>query len=343
MTAEEEYGRDLAVLVGRVTDLGPPDLHTRFASAFGLNPGSFMRVDPGQGGTIAGIDGSHAMLLDCGCLQVAVLRAASCGFAAGGARKFRSVTPLRVLTLGREARDGSFSGLYRECFGTDPEATVRDDEPERTAGILRDTLEYWVALRTAERLKRGDLLVLDGALRITHASHEPVILELIRTCAKRGIHLCAVTKRTAVTWGGGLPLVPAAVSLAEAWSLRPPWVLRVGEEGLDVTPFRQWRHGVSCIAALHPASPLAFKIEVPGPTGDDTLREIISRLAGWADDGRVTGYPYPLLDAHRAARIPEDALRKVKGDLLAGLGQSGFDPRTFQDLFGDLHDEFARY
>jgi hypothetical protein len=342
MTLEEEYRRDLAALVERIARLDPPDLATRFAESLGLDPGSYRRVMPVQDGTIAAIDGSNAMLLDSGCMQVALLRAAACGFS-DGTRQFRSVTPIRPVTLGQEARDGSFSGLYHECFGTDPEATVRDDEPARTAGIMRDTLEYRAALTTAERLGRGDLLVLDGALRVTHASHEPVLLRLIRTCAKRGIHLCAVTKRTAITWGGGLPLVPAALSLAKSYSTAPPWVLRVGNDGLDVTPYRQWRHGVPCVAALHPGSPLAFKIEVPEPTGDDALGEIISRLAGWSDDGRVTGYPYPLLDAHRSARIPADALQKVRNDLLAGMGRSGFDARRFQDLFGDLHDEFARY
>jgi hypothetical protein len=342
MTPEEEYRRDLHALVERIAGLGPPDLHARFASSFGLDTGSFLRVEPVQTGTIAGVDGSNALLLDAGFLSVALLRAAACGFSEGE-RKFRSLTPLRLATLGREARDGSFSGLYRECFGTDPEATVRDDEPERTAGIMRDTLEYWVALRTAERLARGDLLVLDGALRVTHASHEPVLLRLIQTCARKRIHLCAVTKRTAVTWGGGFPLVPAALSLARAHALAPPWVLRIGEEGLDVTPYRQWRHGATCVAALHPRSPLAFKIEVPEPAGDDALGEIVSRLAGWSDDGRVTGYPYPLLDAHRTARIPADAAGQVKNDLLSGMTRSGFDIQAFQDLFGDLHDEFARY
>lgn len=342
MTIEDEYRRDLASLVDRIGLLDPRDLHTRFASSFGLDAGSYRRVEPVQEGTIAAVDGSNALLLDCGCLSVAVLRAAACGFSAG-ARRFRSVTPLRLATLGQEARDGSFAALYRECFGTDPEASVKDDDPHGTTAVMRDTLEYCVALGTAERLREGDLLVLDGALRVTHASHEPVLLRLIRTCAKRGIQLCAVTKRTAITWGGGLPLVPAALSLSKAHSIPPPWVLRVGEEGLDVTPYRQWRHGVPCIAALHPRSPLAFKIEVPAPTDDDTLAGIISRLAGWADDGRITGYPYPLLDAHRTARIPADALQQVRNDLLAGLGEGGFDPRRFQDLFGDLHAEFARY
>jgi hypothetical protein len=342
MNIDEEYRRDLDLLVGRIGSLGPPDLHNRFAESFGLDAGSYRRVRPVQEGTVAAVDGSHAMLLDAGCISVAVLRAAACGFSAG-ARRFRSVTPFRLVTLGREDSDGSFSGLYRECFGTEPEATVRDDEPEKAAAVMRDTLEYRAALEAAGRLARGDLLLLDGALRVTHASHEPVLLNLIRTCAKRGIHLCAVTKRTAITWGGGLPLVPAALALAEAHSVTPPWVLRVGEEGLDVTPYRQWRHGVPCVTALHPRSSLAFKIEVPAPTGDDALEAMVSRLAGWSDDGRVTGYPYPLLDAHRTARIPADALVRARNDLLAGVGRAGLDPRRFHDLFGDIHDEFARY
>lgn len=342
MTIGEEYRRDLDALVKRIGVLDPPDLADRFATCFGIDAGSFRQVRPSRAGTVAAVDGSNAMLLDGGSLSVAVIRAAASGFS-GDARSFRSVTPLRLVTLGQEARDGSYAALYRECFGEDPEATVRDDEPQRTAAVMRDTLEYWAAIETAGRLGRGDLLVLDGALRVTHASHDPVLVRLIQVCAKRGVHLCAVTKRTAVTWGGGLPLVPAALSYARAHAISPPWVLRIHEEGLDVAPYHQWRHGATCIAALHPGSDLAFKVEVPAPTGDDGLGRVISLLAGWSDDGRLTGYPYPLLDAHLAARISADTLMQVKNDLLAGLGETGLDSRRFDDLFGDIHDAFARY
>ena len=342
MSPEEEYREDLSALVERISGLDPPDLAARFASSFDLGAGSYLGVDPSQEGTVAAVDGSNALILDAGCISVALVRAAVCGFS-GGSRSFRSVTPFRLVTMGQEERDGSFASLYHECFGRDPESTVRDDEPERTAAVMRDTLEYWVATRAAERLGRGDLLVLDGALRVSHASHEPVLVDLIRLCAKKGIRLCAVTKRTTVTWGGGLPLVPAALSLAKSLSIQRPWVLRVREEGLDVTPYRQWRHGAPCVTALHPRSLLAFKIEVPQPTDDPALRKIVSGLAGWADDGRVTGYPYPLFDAHRTARIQEDTLQQVKNDLLAGIGRSMPDPDRFHVLFGDIHDEFARY
>lgn len=342
MTDRDAYREDLALLTGRIRDLDPPDLASRFASHFSLDAGSYHRVEPVQDGTLAAVDGSNTLLLDAGCLAVAVVRAAACGYE-NGANQFRSVTPLRVLTLGREARDGTFAGLYRECFGYDPVATVRDDEPARTAGILRDTLEYHAALEACTRLSRGDLLVLDGALRVTHASHDPVMKELARACGSRGVRLSAVTKRTAVTWGGGYPLVPAALSLARAQGIRPPWFLSIGEGGLDITPYGEWRHGRICVAALHPRSPLAFKLEVPEGTGDPEAGEIVARLAGWSDDGRVTGYPYPLLDAHRTARIPADALGQVKNDLLAGLDLQGGAFRRFEELFGDIHDEFARY
>ena len=253
MTLDGEYREDLAVLVERISSLDPPDLDVRFASCFDLDAGSYLRVEPAQEGTIAAVDGSNAILLDAGLY----LGRAPQG---GGMRilcRLPSVSlcnPSPAGHPGAGRKGWQLLGLYRECFGRDPEATVRDDEPGRTAAVMRDTLEYWVALKAAERLSRSDLLVLDGALRVSHASHEPVLVQLIRTCAKKGIHLCAVTKRTAITWDGGLPLVPEPSPLRRAHSITPPWVLRVREEGLDLTPYLQWRHGAACVAALHPRS-----------------------------------------------------------------------------------------
>jgi hypothetical protein len=342
MTEEDEYRRDLASLRERIRSLNPPDLAGRFAAHCGFTRASFQAITALQQGTVAAVDGSNAMVVESGSFSIAAFRAAACGFA-DGARAFRSVTPLRLATLGREAKDRSFADLYLECFGTEPETPVSDDDPDRAAAVLRDTLEYWVAQRTAERLAAGDLLLLDGALRVSHASHDPVLIRLMKTCAKRRVHLVAVTKRTAATWGGGFPLVPAALLLADSLSVPAPWVLPVDETLLDTTRFSQWKHGALVIAALHPRSPLAFKIEVPAPADAGEVRRIVSLLAGWSDDGRVTGYPYPLLDAHRTARIRADAVQQVKNDLMAGMGDAGLDISRFRDLFGDYHGELERY
>jgi NurA domain len=342
ITQEDGYRRDLASLVERIRSLNPPDLASRFATHCGITAGSFQQATPVQEGMVAAVDGSNALVVESGSFSIAAVRAAACGFSAG-IRAFRSVTPLHVATLGREAQDRSFADLYLECFGTEPETTISDDDPDRAAAVLRDTLEYWVALRAAERLSAGDLLVLDGALRVSHASHDPVLVRLMKTCAKRRIHLVAVTKRTAATWGGGFPLVPAAVLLAASLSVPAPWFLPVDESCLDTTRFSQWKHGALVIAALHPRSPLAFKIEVPAPSDGAEVRRIVSLLAGWSDDGRVTGYPYPLLDVHRTARIRADAVQQVKNDLMAGMGGAGLDLSRFRDLFGDYHGELERY
>ena len=342
MTPEDDYRRDLVSLQERILSLNPPDLASRFAAHCGISAGSYQQVTAVQEGTVAAVDGSNAVVVESGSFSVAAVRAAACGFS-DGARVFRSLTPLRLATLGREAKDRSFADLYLECFGTEPETPVSDDDPDRAAAVLRDTLEYWVAQRTAERLSAGDLLVLDGALRVSHASHDPVLIRLMKTCAKRRVHLVAVTKRTAATWGDGFPLVPAALLLAASLSVRAPWFLPVEETLLDTTRFSQWKHGALVIVSLHPRSPLAFKIEVPTPADAAEVRRIVSLLAGWSDDGRVTGYPYPLLDAHRTARIRADANQQVKNDLMAGMGGAGLDLSRFRDLFGDYHGELERY
>jgi hypothetical protein len=66
-------------------------------------------------------------------------------------------------------------------------------------------------------------------------------------------------------------------------------------------------------------------------------------LAACADDGRIPGYPYPLLDAHRTVVIDEPLVTQIQQDIKAGLAKQGMKNRTFEDLFGDLHGDFERY
>jgi NurA-like 5'-3' nuclease len=69
----------------------------------------------------------------------------------------------------------------------------------------------------------------------------------------------------------------------------------------------------------------------------------MDRLAGCSADGRIPGYPYPLLDAHRTVVLTEEIVEQVKGDLLGQLAAAGIDRQTIEILFGDYHDEFRRY
>jgi NurA-like 5'-3' nuclease len=69
----------------------------------------------------------------------------------------------------------------------------------------------------------------------------------------------------------------------------------------------------------------------------------MDRLAGCSADGRIPGYPYPLFDAHRTVALTGEIVEQVRGDLLGRLAEAGIDRQTYEILFKDYHDEFARY
>ena len=215
--------------------------------------------------------------------------------------------------------------------------------PNGPRDTLRDTLEYWVTQETAATLPRGSLLLIDGALRVTSQNHEPVLAGIIKQAADRDLLLAAVAKRTRATWGGGHPLLPAIRGLAAQLGITGPWWAKIDPHILDNTEYRQGRHGEIYVASLHPHMARPMKLELPKGTDEQTAAATMQALAACADDGRIPGYPYPLLDAHRAVLIDEALVTRVQQDIKAGLVKQGIRNRLFEDLFGDLHDDFERY
>jgi hypothetical protein len=84
-------------------------------------------------------------------------------------------------------------------------------------------------------------------------------------------------------------------------------------------------------------------MELPKETGEHAAAATMQALAACADDGRVPGYPYPLLDAHRTVTIDQPLVLQIQQDIKSGLSKQGIRNRTFEDLFGDLHGDFERY
>jgi hypothetical protein len=248
-----------------------------------------------------------------------------------------------LVTIGPGHRNRDFDELYLECFGIAPHKGLDNADPERASAILRDTLEYWVALQTARTLPKGALLLLDGALRVSSQNHEPVLAEIITTAQQRGILLAAVAKRTRVTWGIGHPLLPAIGGLVAQFGVAGPWWAKIDEHLLDHTEYRQGRHGELYIASLHAHWSRPMKVDLPKGTGEEAAAATMKALAACADDGRIPGYPYPLLDAHRTCLIDEPLVTQIQQDIKAGLVKQGIRNRTFEDLFGDLHGDFERY
>jgi hypothetical protein len=340
-----EYLEALWRIAGRIRDFSPPDIVDRFALSSGFDTASFRACPSAFEGTVCAVDGSNALIVDAGSFCVAAVRAAASSYA-DGVRVARSTTPLQIVMAHQGDCNEDFEVLFSECFGALPKAPLDHEDPVRNAAVMRDTLEYRVALEMAERLDAGDLIVLDGTLRVRHASHDDILVRLMNLCNLRGILLAAVTKRTSLTWGRGHPIVPAAEGLASHLGVGEPWFIRIsGTDGLlDRQESHLWKQrGDQYVARLHRRSQRAFKVEVPVHASPLRVEQTFTALAAYADDGRVAGYPYPLLDAHLTTKIGHDAVEQIRQDLMKRMSDLGMRLPEYTSIFGDYHEEFDRY
>jgi hypothetical protein len=335
------YEASVSSAIRRIADHIPKDLVAKFAEKSGITGDQILPIPIVPSGTVSAIDGSNAMVLEGGSVALAVVRAARTMFA-NNERVGRAATPLTLVTIGPGHRNTDFDELFFECFGVLPHKGLDNADPERASAILRDTLEYWVAHKTAASAPAGSLLLLDGAIRVSSQNHEPVLADIVKIAGERGVLLAAVAKRTRATWGGGHPLLPALRGIVEDFGIPGPWWTRIDPHLIDHTEYRQGRHGELYVALLHPRGRL-LKMELPKGTDDRTAAATMQALAACADDGRIPGYPYPLLDAHRSVVIDEPLLDQIQQDIKAGLTRQGIRNRTFEGLFGDLHGDFERY
>ena len=342
MNIRESYEKSVNRALRRIMEHIPEDLVTTFAQESGITKDDIHTIPRVTSGMVSAIDGSNAMITEGGSVSLAAVRAVRTTFSEG-VRYNRSITPITLVTIGPGHRNLDFDEMYQDCYGVPPHKGLDNSDPERASAILRDTLEYWVALQTTTTLPEGALLLIDGALRVSSQNHEPVLGDIVRIARERDILLAAVAKRTRATWGGGHPLLPAIGGLAEQIGISGPWWTKIDEHLLDRTEYRQGRHGEIYIASLHPRLSRPMKMELPKGTGEQAAAATMQALAASADDGRIPGYPYPLLDAHRLVVIDQPLVMQIQQDLKAGLSKQGIRNRTFEDLFGDLHGDFERY
>jgi len=342
MDTRTSYEKSVDAALRRIAAHVPEDIVARFAETSGITKDQIHPITRIPSGTVCAVDGSNAMVLDGGSVALAAIRAARTMFT-GNEREGRAVTPITLVTIGPGRRNQDFDDLFHECFGTPPHKALDNADPERASAALRDTLEYWVAWKTAATLPAGALLLLDGALRVSSQNHEPVLADIIQTAGERGVLIAAVSKRTRATWGRGHPLLPAIRGLVEQFGIGGPWWTKIDPHIIDHTEYRQGRHGEIYVASLHPRHARPLKMELPKGTENATAAATMQALAACADDGRIPGYPYPLLDAHRTVVIDEALTDQIRQDLKAGLVKQGIRNRTFEDLFGDLHGDFERY
>jgi hypothetical protein len=249
----DEYSGAITEAASRIRSTIPADLVGKFARASGIGPDDFIPYPAAECGEVCAIDGSNVMLLESGSLALAVVRAAQTTFV-NMERTRRSVTPMTFALIGPEEENQDFPVIYADCFGHPPGKPLPNEDITRAAGILRDTVEYWVTERMAHELSPGALLLRDGPLRVSHESHNPVLTRIAQACRDREIGLAGISKRSSATWGGGHPLLPSVSGLAKMYRINAPWWIKIDPKILDHAAFPQWQHGEMYIASLHARS-----------------------------------------------------------------------------------------
>lgn len=342
MAQDLEFISAAEAMAERIRRTIPENLVDLFADASGFTQGDFRSCRRSPSGEVCAVDGSNAFLIESGSMAIAAVRVAQSTFL-NMERIRRSLTPLHLALIDNDEENDDFLCLYMECFGQRPGTPLSNDDRTRTAGILRDTVEYWVMAQMASTLSSGALLLRDGPLRVSHASHDPVLSMIEEECRSKRIDLAGVSKQTPATWGGGHPLLPSVAGLADTLDIPAPWWIRIDPELLDRTQFPQWQHGEMCIALLHPRAKSPFKIDLQSDLPEPDAERIMNRLAESSGDGRIPGYPYPLFDAHRACVLTQEIVEDARSALMNRIASTGIGRHTYEILFGDYHDEFARF
>jgi len=340
MREDNSYTNDLDSAAGYISEMCSDENLKRIIEDIPVTTGDFRNPKNGFNHAVAAVDGSNSMVLESGSFSVAAIRAVSVAFRENE-RLFTKTTPMRLLRISNTHVSSEYQNLYKECFGIEPENPL-EDEPSRSASVFRDTLEYWTAKETMEELGEGDCLMLDGSLRTSHASHDPVLSDIVRDCGNMGIFLVSISKRNSLTWEG-CPLDIALDAVASEFGIKAPWYIEVPEDVPEQKRHEQWHRGRTYIIKMHPASRVVLKAEIPKYADEEYTEKALSACAAYSGDGRIPGYPYPLMEAHRECCITQEICDIIRQDLIKNIDRRGIGQIRYNRIFGDLHDEFTRY
>ncbi|MCX6692307.1 MAG: hypothetical protein NTW33_09750 [Methanoregula sp.] len=148
MAHDPDYDGAINEAAGRIRATVPADLVEKFSKESGIKKEDFTICTPARCGEICAVDGSNVILLESGSMALALVRAAQTTFMEME-RSRRSLTPLTFALIGPDANNQDFPLLYTDCFGQPPGTDLSNEDRSRAAGILRDTLEFWVTEKMA--------------------------------------------------------------------------------------------------------------------------------------------------------------------------------------------------
>jgi hypothetical protein len=289
-------------------------------------------LSPADPGTVWAVDGGSCLLADGRSFQVAATRAARVRFS-GGVTDLVEAPPLTVQAVSQDEMRGLYRGTLERM-----QCAIPDEMPEglRPVDFLRECAEWQETRRTVAEAAPGDLVLVDGSLHGGPFVPAEFVRRVHGDAVDRGVHLAGVVKASTLFWGRNAPLVGLIKRRGDRELGRVPWAARISTD----PRFGRLYVGEIFVAHLAPTATHAFRVDVA--RGTASAGDMLTRLAGCADDAAFVGYPYPLARAHRAARVSGYAVADLRRAFRGELSHQGMAEEDVETLFQDFHEVLNR-
>ena len=275
--------------------------------------------------SVVAIDGGSSVLAKGGNIEVIAWRAGMVHFH-GTKRISEECTSPQILTYNRLQSQE----ILKECAAAGQLAFNENAEPLRLVDELRWLDEWQLLEQAVDCSDPGTLILMDGSLRGNPGFDLGLQMRLLRTAHEKDIFVIALSKQTSLSLGQ-MGLIDAVYGSVQDSNVS----------------FRQINHplddnsgwlGNIFLARLHPAADKMYRIDINrfDPTPPE---EIFSSLTAVCDDVESPGYPYPLIAAHRLARIDGNFRQELVAAIGTALEKAAFPTPLWEYLAGDVHDK----
>jgi len=305
--------------------------HEKLDLADSLDDLDFQTVeDTGISFTAAAVDGGQGTVVRNSVFTAGVYRAGYVQFR-DRERIDEYSTPMSMVNLTKSNYSGIYKDLYHEFYDAYPESYPMFSE---TLGKLRGIVEEKCIKLALDKLRTGDILLLDGSLRVSPDDNSGFLDGFLIESKKRGIDVAAVTKASSLLWKGGANAVAVIKNEGDRIQKNKSWYTRITK---SYDPDSKKWLGRIYIARLNGFSDLAVRVDL-SKYNVSTPAEVFTKLSALSNDPFFLGYPYPLAAVHQMVRLSEDQLLGFSLRLKDLAMQTGIDENGWEMLFSDYHN-----
>jgi len=257
---------------------------------------SFSDFDALKGGRVAAVDGSSGIAEPMGGLYLALIRAGYVIYS--DEREKKEMSPIDVFQLGFHNSEEIYERKYEDIFGEKP-VRMGETDPKYMVQRIRTLEEYRYAFLALEELNKGDILLVDGALRGDRHTPDIAIKMLSERAQDRGVSVAGISKNSGMSMSG-LPLIPmiefeAEKSGPKRWFTRISGRISGGKEEVYAVKY-------------NPMGESAFRTDL---ISLERAGDVFGKIAWYSNDVAYPGYPYPLADIHNEVIIRSGTVEDI--------------------------------